>query len=86
MFLMVCVSFEEFEKMVTTLGPNSEEQKPMKSANHWRDIVEKVPLTKGAKTAIRKLNELNVKKNSNVTRTSRINLCATNDLPSQTRD
>ena len=50
------VTFEEFEVMVST-------KCKAKSAQHWRTILEKVPLTKGAKTAIRKYNDLNIKKN-----------------------
>lgn len=52
------VTFEEFEVMVST-------QCKAKSAENWRTILEKNPLTKGAKSALKKYNDLNIKKNLN---------------------
>lgn len=55
------VDFEEFEEMLSS-------HCTAKSANNWRTILEKVPLVKGAKKAISRLHEMNVKKsNGNVT-------------------
>jgi hypothetical protein len=50
------VTFEEFEAMMSSHNAS-------KSASHWRTILEKVPLVKGAKKAISRLNDMNTKKN-----------------------
>jgi hypothetical protein len=49
------VDFEEFEAMMSCHNAS-------KSATHWRTILEKVPLVKGAKKSLKMLQDLNTKK------------------------
>lgn len=51
------VTFEEFEVMVSS-------RSNAKTAGHWKTILERAPLVKGTKKAIKKLHDLNAKKHS----------------------